>query len=603
MIEPALIDNIPQELKDLSRWVDWTYEDRGGPKPTKPPINAKTGEYADCKRPETWTDFWKALAATARLKERKIQGIGIVLDGSDNLIGVDLDNCRDPLTGTIEQQALEIIHLINSYTEVSPSGKGIRIMVRGKLPVGRRKNGNFEAYGKERYVTITGNHLSGTPLTIETRNGELTEFHKRFLEQNSNTEHTIPKFQVDRNSWVIPESEKRHDEILRMVARWKRNGVPRTEALIFAARVAEINNTPGRRQLTSSEIEREIDYVYSRQDPLPNGFEPPTHWKRLDAAEVTNWNVTPLRPLVAGIIALATFVLIAAQSQTGKTLFGLYLAAKLIVGGLLFELFEITPVKKVVYFVLEDPERRIQRRLLDYYDTGALPPESLIVFYTPGLTVIDDSYNYFRTTLEQEKPDVVFIDTYQKATPGVNSWDDEKQGPILHKLSNITRELNVTLVIVDHIRKSDNSGRKTHLTIDDVKGSGAKAQNADTVILMDKSGDELKFQAFSKDFDKPVGILLRVAPEGSQEPKYSFISDISTEAGKKKGEATRQRILDSIPFDEWITASGIAGKLKLGQSTVTLHLRKLQEGQELIESRGSNKFREYRRIATEYRSL
>ena len=95
----------------------------------------------------------------------------------DPYSGVDLDHCRDPETGIIQQWALDIVEMLNSYTEVSPSGAGLRIFVRGDLPAGRRKKGAVEMYDAERYLTVTGDHLAGTPTVIEERGDQLAALH------------------------------------------------------------------------------------------------------------------------------------------------------------------------------------------------------------------------------------------------------------------------------------------------------------------------------------------------------------------------------------------------------------------------------------------
>jgi primase-polymerase (primpol)-like protein len=164
---------IPAALKDLSRWVVWKYEQRDGkPKPTKVPYDAKTGKNASCTDPSTWTTFKKAVAVRNRYS-----GIGFVLTDADDIAGVDLDHCLNPETGVIEQWALDIIKPLNSYTEISPSGTGIRIFMRGTLPPVGRKKGQIEFYDDERYLTVTGHHLAGTPLTIEDRQETLQRVH------------------------------------------------------------------------------------------------------------------------------------------------------------------------------------------------------------------------------------------------------------------------------------------------------------------------------------------------------------------------------------------------------------------------------------------
>jgi len=95
--------------------------------------------------------------------------------------GVDLDGCLDPETGEIEGWAQEIIDELDSYAEISPSGTGVHVLVRGSLPPGRNRKGRFEAYDQGRYFTVTGRHLAGTPKTIEGRQEQLERVVRRVL--------------------------------------------------------------------------------------------------------------------------------------------------------------------------------------------------------------------------------------------------------------------------------------------------------------------------------------------------------------------------------------------------------------------------------------
>ena len=71
---------------------------------------------------------------TSRRFGTEPNGIGFRPTG--DIIGSDLDHCRDPVSGEIDEWAWEIIRAIDSYTEISPSGTGIRIFCYGKLPPG-----------------------------------------------------------------------------------------------------------------------------------------------------------------------------------------------------------------------------------------------------------------------------------------------------------------------------------------------------------------------------------------------------------------------------------------------------------------------------------
>ncbi|HDL89773.1 MAG TPA: DNA primase, partial [Thermodesulforhabdus norvegica] len=152
---------IPPELLKLPQWVLWKFELRDG-KTTKVPYSI-TGEKAQSNNPRTWNSFEKTLNV---YNGGQYDGIGIMFSKDDPLCGIDLDHCRDSETGKIEPRAKGIIESFHSFCEISPSGTGVHIIVKGKLPAGGRKKGDIEIYNKGRYFTVTGNHLDGTPPEI-----------------------------------------------------------------------------------------------------------------------------------------------------------------------------------------------------------------------------------------------------------------------------------------------------------------------------------------------------------------------------------------------------------------------------------------------------
>ena len=153
--------NIPDELKQRAQWVTWRAEwDEKKAKWNKPPVNPKTGRNASSTNPVTWGTFQQAIDYYDKHKQNGCGGIGFVFTEADEFAGVDLDHCRDPETGEIEEWAQAIIEKLNSYSEVSPSNRGVKIFVKGKLLAGKKK-GNIEAYNRGRYFTVTGGRING----------------------------------------------------------------------------------------------------------------------------------------------------------------------------------------------------------------------------------------------------------------------------------------------------------------------------------------------------------------------------------------------------------------------------------------------------------
>ncbi|MDA1196203.1 MAG: phage/plasmid primase, P4 family, partial [Planctomycetota bacterium] len=96
-----------------------------------------------------------------------------MFSGDDPYVGIDLDGCLDPETGQLAAWAARIVTLLDSYTEISPSGRGVHIFVCGVIPGPRRRVGPVEMYSSGRYFTVTGRRLPGTRAEIAERTAEL----------------------------------------------------------------------------------------------------------------------------------------------------------------------------------------------------------------------------------------------------------------------------------------------------------------------------------------------------------------------------------------------------------------------------------------------
>jgi putative DNA primase/helicase len=163
---------VPDELKALRHWVVWKYEPRPGKdKPAKAPYQPRTGHRASHANPATWGTYAQA---RARAQQGGWQGLGFVFTAEDPYCGIDLDGCRDLETEEIAPWAGHIVEQMQSYTEVSPSGRGLHLLVKAALPDhAGRKRGPLEVYDAQRYFTVTGEHLAGTPAELEERQAEL----------------------------------------------------------------------------------------------------------------------------------------------------------------------------------------------------------------------------------------------------------------------------------------------------------------------------------------------------------------------------------------------------------------------------------------------
>mgnify|MGYP006289749015 CR=1 FL=1 len=175
IINEVNLNEIPQELLDRNQWVAWkgVYKENG--KMTKIPINPHSGSNAKTNDPSTWSSHVKAFV---HARDNNLAGVGFVFTEDDPYVGIDLDNCID---GTLYPQMEELVKVFNSYTEISPSGKGLHVIVKGELPAGGQRKGHLEVYDKGRFFTITGNRLENTPQQIAEGKGAIEYMYDNFL--------------------------------------------------------------------------------------------------------------------------------------------------------------------------------------------------------------------------------------------------------------------------------------------------------------------------------------------------------------------------------------------------------------------------------------
>ena len=150
---------IPKELTERNQWVCWRLEIRDGNK-TKVPYQPN-GRKAEADDPATWSTHEECEAARSRFS-----GIGYVFAEGDPYFGVDLDDCFEG--GKLKPYAEAIVDRFNTYTEISPSGNGVKLWGRGKKKGARsaRRGAPFkiEMYDEERYFTVTANVLLDRPI-------------------------------------------------------------------------------------------------------------------------------------------------------------------------------------------------------------------------------------------------------------------------------------------------------------------------------------------------------------------------------------------------------------------------------------------------------
>jgi hypothetical protein len=173
------LDGIPDELKARHQWVAWRWLRRDG-RWTKVPINPRTGKNASCRVPSTWGTFADAL----RLH---LDGVGYEFSADDDYCGVDFDDCRDPETGDIDPWVAEQLGRLGGYTEVSPTGTGLKSLVKAVKPAGKCQAQceahKVEVYDRGRFFALTGHALPDSPADVPERQGALDTLYQQMFRE------------------------------------------------------------------------------------------------------------------------------------------------------------------------------------------------------------------------------------------------------------------------------------------------------------------------------------------------------------------------------------------------------------------------------------
>ena len=189
----------PIELTRLHQWVVWRYEERGG-KITKAPIDAKSNghlTHAKSNDSTTWASHAEAMAACER--HPKLAGVGFCFAPDDGLAGIDLDHVIDPDTGELKPEAAEIFERFqDTYIEVSPSRTGLRLFCYGKpgrcgKNTGKEKWLEVYSHPSSRYLTVTGDHWTGSATAVTEQQAALDWLHERFMTASTGQEPVASK--------------------------------------------------------------------------------------------------------------------------------------------------------------------------------------------------------------------------------------------------------------------------------------------------------------------------------------------------------------------------------------------------------------------------
>jgi len=639
----VLAEHIPSELMGRPQWVNWLYvlkKDKLDKwKWTKPPYisTATVAAKASSTDPATWSSFDQALAALPRF-----DGIGFVLTAADDYAALDLDHCRDPEVGTIDEWARALIAAVPSYWEVSPSGTGLRCLFRGRLPDTGKHKGLIELYDRGRYVTLTGHPLPGTPRSIEPQQAALDtllaqvfaagpphednghaargrddvddETLLRRARSASNGAKFTALWAGDLNGY--PSASEADLALCVMLAFWTGRDAARIDRLfrqsgLVREKWTERHGAQTYGALTIAKAVVKCGDVYQAR---PRGTPPPADssapgWPLYDGAD--DWDFPAIEELVQDLLPLTGIVWWGGLPKRYKSLLALYLSLAIACRrSAVAKHFLIRAFPKILYVGREDGGPRFKARRADILSAWTERPERGAITFVirPHLDLLNPEHvAWLRETCRRKGITMLVLDTWTALSPSADPLGPKDQAQLAAVVVQLAEDIDGMVMVVDHSRKNRPDGQP--LSSAEIFGPPQKWAAAEHIVMLDVTADGRRLEVFIEGKDLETRrFLLTVSPKGSGEEKFAYAGTIDelADAQRAVGDQNRAAILRLVQATETpLTPAQVTTRLRptgidLKEGTVKKHLQALFETHQV---RATGKTRDRRYFALDFSSI
>lgn len=549
------VNNIPNELKEKDLWCVW--------KDKKIPYNPKTNQTAKTNDLSTFSDFNTAYTAYG---SGKYEGLGICI--TQDISAIDIDHCIDE-AGTLSDIAKDIIQKMNSYTEISPSGKGIRIIFstddfqyNKDLYYINNQKLRIEVYiagATAKYVTITGNAIGHSPINNDSSALQevLDLYMRRNIEVPSQTD-TAAVSSSNNGDYLKIGLEK--DKKLKSY--WNGSRPLKSESendMGFMAKLLYWTNgdtglaikafmsspyTAQKDEAHKKKLERK-DYLpniikstipstfaidkhqeYQRKMEQRNSYnkqEQVNHpMQIITAQELLNKELPPVKYLIDGILPEGVSMITAAP-KTGKSWLVLDMAIKIASGEPFWG--KKTEPSGVLYLSLEDSWQRLQSRCKLLCNENR--PDNLY-FHIEVPNIENGFFDNIQAMLKEHHDiKLIIIDTFQYIRGSACNREstyqyDSREVGLLKKFA---LENHISIFLVHHVRKMKDSSNPFNM----ISGTNGIMGAVDTAIVIDKEtrkSDRATLFITGRDVSES-DLLIRWNPEAF---RWEYLGEASHES-------------------------------------------------------------------------
>lgn len=523
-------------LAPFAHWVLWRIENVDG-KLTKVPYQSN-GQYAKVSDPATWSTYEAANAVLAG--GGKYDGLGFVLTEDDPFTCVDIDDKENIGLDAFQRSLLDGAKQ-NTYVEISPSGLGYHIWLRGTAETCTRYR--VEVYSKSRYITVTGNALSGCQQVIfEGQEG--LDWIVTQLKQKTNVAkakgNIYPEFEPTQSNAAIMANAfaaKNRDKFARLwFGEWQELYPSQSEAdsaLVFMlshwtdskeqVRVLFRKSMLGQRDKAKRD-----DYVNDMiadafgDKFLPLDKDPLTkdliayldrQWEKIQAewrdnykdprkriiSKVTDipllseYGETDTRYVVDKLIPEGALVLIAGEPGCGKTTVFSVIANAISTGGEFLN--RQCQQRDVLFLDRENPLPVVKKRFKDFRLKQDNPGFRYFGQYTATPVPQANELYILEWAKSLDVPPVIMIDGLTAFLDGGDETRPEITRPWFNLLTQL-RQIGCSVVIFHHTGKGDST--KEYRGGVDIKAAIDNGFNLHTTYTDDKKFEDLMLVSFDK---------------------------------------------------------------------------------------------------------
>lgn len=569
-------EDIPVEMKKAARWLLWRGEGRGE-KVAKVPCTPD-GRHCDHTDPANWMSFEEALTA---YHGGGFDGLGFAL--GDGWSGVDLDGCVGP-TGVPVQWAQGVLRLVDSYAEVSPSGRGIKIFCHGTAP--NKRKGPVELYGNSRFFTVTGRAINKAPL--REASGELKTL-------TDHLEDVLLAAEI--------EAGRRGEELQHLFTRVTGSYPSQSEAdLAFCSLLV---SRCGVRDEDRLDFIYRLSGLYRAKWDEPHASDGKTYGQMTvekalgdqrgpsersgkspllivpGAVFIERARQNPPRWFVKDLIGTGLVTSLAGvQRQAGKSTLMADILSRLTgfgpprgfitVEGCKQELapawcsFEIIGFPRAILLITEEPPPVWFERPPVGWDR---------VDVIEDFVAVAENWGELAAAISAGKWELVIIDSFDEllAAFGV---EDENQSlevtRVFRRLLSLARNTQAAWLVLDFLRKSAQNGDLT-----EIRGTGAKGGRADVILtLTTVEGNERQrvLRGWSR-FKLPAVLQSGLVIELDSQGRYHEVGSKAAMKAEREQRALAEFVLEHVP-EEGATLANIAEECGEKKSTVSSKLQR-----------------------------